>query len=100
MSETSFPTNPSMFGSQSFGQNAPNYALSSDLARLCLPSEYRDSNRALAWVDSICFAFLLVGLVGLKAPRVVVRPLSAPQDIVPVVFTPPEEQPKVQPEVK
>src|SRR5205807_3794698 len=53
-----------------------------------------------AWVDSICLLFLLIGLVGLKAPKVVTKPLAQPQDSVPVIFTPPEEQPKVQPEVK
>src|SRR5437764_1431396 len=100
MSETSVPTDPSILGSSAFGQPSQNYALSSDLARLCLPSEYRDSNRVLAWVNSICFLFLLIGLVGIKAPKVVVRPLSEPQDVVPVIFIPPEEQPKIQPEVK
>ncbi len=70
------------------------YKLSDDLARLCLPQEYKDSYRALAWVNSICFLFLLVGLVGLKAPRVVVRPLAKLDEPVPVVWTPPEEQPK------
>lgn len=100
MSETSLPADPSILGSPAVAHSTRNYELSSDLARLCLPSEYRDSNRVLAWVNSICFLFLLIGLVGLKAPKVVQRPLSEPQEIVPVVFTPPEEQPKVQPEVK
>jgi TonB family protein len=100
MSETSVPADPSVLGSPAFGHRSRNYTLSSDLAKLCLPSEYRDSNRLLAWVNSICLLFLLIGLVGLKAPKVVVRPLSEPQEVVPVVFTPPEEQPKIQPEAK
>ncbi len=100
MSDTSVPAGPSIPGSPSFARGRQNYALSDDLARLCLPYEYRDSNRFLAWVNSICFLFLLIGLVGLKAPKIVIKPLSQPQEIVPVVFTPPEEQPKVQPEVK
>jgi len=99
MSDTSVPAGPSIPGSPSFARGRQNYALSDDLARLCLPYEYRDSNRFLAWVNSICFLFLLIGLVGLKAPKIVIKPLSQPQEIVPVVFTPPEEQPK-QPEVK
>ncbi len=70
------------------------YRLSDDLARLCLPQEYKDSYRTLAWVNSICFLFLLVGLVGLKAPRVIVRPLAEVNEPVPVIWTPPEEQPK------
>ncbi len=74
------------------------YRLSDDLARLCLPQEYKDSYRTLAWVNSICALFLIVGLVGLKAPRVIVRPVSPPNDPVPVVWTPPEEQTKPEPE--
>ena len=82
------------------GFTSGDYELSSDLARLCLPSEYKDSNRVLAWVNSICFLFLMIGLVGLKPPKVMVRPLSQPTDVTAVIFMPPEEQPKVQPEVK
>jgi periplasmic protein TonB len=70
------------------------YRLSDELAKLCLPQEFKDSYRTLAWVNSICALFLLVGLVGLKTPRVIVRPLSEVIDTVPVVWTPPEEQPK------
>jgi periplasmic protein TonB len=80
--------------------NAHDYALSSDLAKLCLPQEFRDSNRRLAWVNSICFLFLLVGLIGVKPPRIVERPIKPPLDIVPVVFTPPPEQPKTEPDQK
>jgi len=71
-----------------------NYALSSDLARLSLPQEYRDANRLLAWVNSICCAFLVIGIVGLKAPKVRIKPLTEVVDIVPVVITPPEELPR------
>jgi protein TonB len=74
------------------------YSLTDDLARLSLPQEYADSNRVLAWVNSICFLFVVVGLIGIKAPKVVVKPLSQPVEIVPVVFTPPEEQPQTQPQ--
>lgn len=70
------------------------YALSSDLARLSLPQEYKDANRLLAWVNSICCAFLLIGIVGLKPPEVRIKPLSEVMDVVPVIITPPEELPK------
>jgi protein TonB len=70
------------------------YSLSDDLAKLCLPQEFRDSYRRVAWVDSVCLLFLVVGLIGLKAPKVVERPLSAPVDNTPVLLPPPEEQPK------
>ncbi len=76
------------------------YELSSDLSRLCLPTEFKEPHRRLAWVNSICFLFLVIGLVGLKPPKVVVKPLSKIEEPVPVVFTPPPEQPKVQPDVQ
>jgi protein TonB len=81
-----------------FGQPAHDYSLTSDLARLSLPAEYRDQYRTLAWINSICFLFLMIGVIGLKAPRVVVRQISEPIETVPVVFTPPEQQP--QPETQ
>jgi protein TonB len=78
------------------------YELSDDLARLCLPQEFKDSYRNLAWVNSICFLFLVVGLVGLRPPAVFVRALTQPADVMQVVlpaelepppteFKPPEE---------
>jgi periplasmic protein TonB len=72
------------------------YSLSSDLAKLCLPAATRDPNRKLAYVNSICFLFLIVGLVGLKMPRPYVRPLPEVTEIVPVVFTPPDQPPPQQ----
>ena len=92
MSESSVQAQPAP-GAGSVGL-AHDYPLSDDLARLCLPQEYKDSYRTLAWVNSICFLFLLVGLVGLKPPRIIVRPISQASEAVPVIFTPPEEQPK------
>lgn len=74
------------------------YELSDDLARLCLPQEWKDPNRHLAWINSVCALFLAVGLVGLKPPPVIEKPINEPVEIVPVVFTPPEEQPQVKPE--
>jgi protein TonB len=70
------------------------YTLSDDLARLCLPQELKDAYRTLAWINSICALFLAVGLVGLKEPPVIKKDLTEVVDPVPVVFTPPEEQPK------
>lgn len=100
MSESSFPAHSPLAGATGFGSGSQDYRLSDDLARLCLPQEFKDSYRRLAWMNSICCLFLIVGLMGIKAPKVHVRPLSEPPDIVPVVFTPPEEQPKVEPDVK
>jgi protein TonB len=101
MSEFSAPAQSSLTSSPAFGsKTADRYQLSDDLARLCLPQEWKDSYRTLAWVDSICLLFLLVGLIGLKPPKVIHKPLSEVVDIVPAVFTPPEEPPKPEPEAK
>ena len=54
----------------------PQYRLSDDLAKLCLPSEYKDATRTLAWVNSICLLFLVIGFIGIKQPIIVSRPLS------------------------
>ncbi len=94
MSESTVSATPSAFS------GAHDYKLSDDLARLCLPAEFKDSYRKLAWVDSICFLFLVIGLIGLRPPRILEKPVTRPPEVVPVVFTPPEEQPKPQPTVQ
>lgn len=73
------------------------YSLQSDLVRSSLPGATRDPNRFLAWVNSICFLFLTVGAVGIKAPEIVFRPLPELVELVPVVFTPPAEPPPSEP---
>jgi protein TonB len=100
MSESSAPAQSPPVAASEFGSSVRNYPLSDDLARLCLPQEYKDSYRTLAWVNSICALFLVVGLIGLKPPQVVHKPLSEVVETIPVVFTPPEEPPKTEPEVK
>jgi TonB family protein len=80
--------------------NGTQYALHSDLARLCLPGEYKDSNRRLAWINSICALFLAIGIVGLKGQRIIKKELSNPDEFVPIIFTQPEEVPQNQPEPK
>ena len=65
----------------------------SDLSKLCLPQEYKDSNRRLAWVNSICCLFLLIGAVGFRPPGVHVRPLSEVNEIIPPVPDVPDATP-------
>jgi len=67
---------------------AAGYHLKSELARVCLPAPGRAVPRRLAWVDSICLLFLLIGLVGNQSrlpPRKAVPPLEQP---VPVIIEP------------
>ena len=100
MSESTASAQSSLAGPSAFQSSAVNYQLSDSLARLCLPQEFRDSYRTLAWVNSICFMFLVVGLIGLKPPKVIHKPLSEVVDVVPVIFTPPEEPLKAEPDQK
>jgi len=74
------------------GLTEPHYALTSDLARLCLPQTFQDANKKLAWINSICFLFLLIGLVGLRQPPIIVKPLTAVVETAPVEYIPPDEQ--------
>lgn len=69
----------------------------SDLSKLCLPQEYKDSNRQLAWVNSICCLFLFIGAVGFSPPKVYVRSLSEVTEAIPVIIVPPEDTPKPPP---
>lgn len=78
----------------------PHFTLRSDLARLSLPGEYKDTNRPLAWTNSICALFLAIGIVGIKPPGLVVRELTRPDEIVPVIFTQPEEAQPEEPAPK
>jgi len=100
MSDSLVPAGSSAMANAPSAGASHEYALSSDLARLSLPAEYVDSYRNLAWTNSICFLFLVIGLVGLKAPKVMHKPLIEVTESAPVIFTPPEDQPKPEPEVQ
>jgi len=71
----------------------PKYVLTSDIAQFCLPAANRDTNRRFAYANSICFAFLVVGIIGIvKVPVVAERALPDVTDVVPIEFTPPPEE--------
>lgn len=68
------------------------YRVVSDLSKLCLPQEYRDTNRRLAWANSVCLLVLIIGLFGIKPPPIQFRQLTVVEEVVPVVIVPPEEE--------
>lgn len=60
-----------------------------DLSRYCLEKDTFDSRRTLAWVNSICFLYLMIGLFGIKQPALEVnrKPVIA-DEVVPTVIEP------------
>jgi protein TonB len=69
-------------------QTAPDYELKNELARLCLPSASRDAGQKLAWVNSVCLLFLLIGIVGARRGVIAIKPAPPLQEIVPVILAP------------
>jgi protein TonB len=59
--------------------------LKSELARACLPEPQRLVYRRLAWINSICMLFLIVGVVGAQSRmpgRRAVPPLEQPAPVI------------------
>jgi protein TonB len=63
----------------------PARGLKSDLGRFCLPPRSRPE---LAWVNSICIFFLLIGLVGAKPAAISRQPPPALVEVVPAILEP------------
>ncbi len=78
--------------------NSGEYRLRDELAQFCLPAANRDVTRKFAWANSICFLFLLIGLIGLKPPEMVIRKVEHVDEVVPAVFEPPPIQQTVETE--
>ena len=68
--------------------NQTTYKLKSDLARYSLPSDSQDSNLKLAWVNSICILFLIIGIFGARRGIISIRNVSPIRQVVPVVVIP------------
>ena len=68
--------------------NQTTYELKSGLARYCLPSEKPDTNLKLAWVNSICIVFLIIGIIGARRGIISIRTVSPIRQVVPVVVMP------------
>ncbi|HTV41336.1 MAG TPA: TonB family protein [Candidatus Sulfotelmatobacter sp.] len=68
--------------------NQTTYELKSGLARYCLPSQSPDTNLKLAWVNSICILFLIIGIVGARRGIITIRTVPPIRQAVPVVVMP------------
>jgi protein TonB len=81
----------------------PGYELESELARASIHAADRDPDRKLAWVNSVCILFLLIGIVGsnlaplrIKAPPPI-EEISAVM-VEPIPLPPQTESDQRQPE--
>ena len=66
----------------------PGYQLKDELARFCLPAANHDPERKLAWVNSVCILFLLVGIIGARLGLIVIQPVPPLQEVIPVIVEP------------
>src|SRR5580704_12457002 len=77
------------------------YNLKSELARVCLPATHAQAHaqRRLAWINSVCLLFLVIGLAGLRttppAP-IAVKAIDEPIAVIlePLPPPPSTEEPK------
>ncbi|MDE3098696.1 MAG: energy transducer TonB [Verrucomicrobiota bacterium] len=70
----------------------PSYELKNELARMCLTTARREPERKLAWVNSVCILFLLIGIFGARQGVISIKSVPPIREAVPVIV-----QPTVQP---
>jgi len=64
-------------------------AVEIDLPRFCLELDPAETKRMLAWVNSICFVYLMIGVLGLKPSAPVIHRMTpAALEAVPTVIEP------------
>jgi hypothetical protein len=56
-------------------RTSPGYELKDELARLCLTTARREPERKLAWVNSVCILFLLIGVFGARQGVIAIKPV-------------------------
>jgi TonB family protein len=64
------------------------YELKDELARLCLATARREPERKLAWVNSICILFLLIGIFGARQGVIAIKPVPPLRQEIPIVVQP------------
>jgi TonB family protein len=64
------------------------YELKDELARMCLSSARREPERKLAWVNSVCILFLLIGILGARQGIIAIKPVPPIREEIPVVIQP------------
>ncbi len=72
------------------------YELSSELARVGLHATESDPNRKLAWVNSICILFLLIGIAGSRPASIRIKPLPPLEEVSAAIVEPLPPPPQQQ----
>jgi TonB family protein len=72
------------------------YELNSELARVGLHATDSDRDRKLAWVNSICILFFLIGIVGSKPESIRIKPLPPAEEASAVIVEPLPPLPRIQ----
>lgn len=67
---------------------SPGYELKDELARLCLSTARREPERKLAWVNSVCILFLLIGILGARQGVIAIKPVPPIRQEIAVVVQP------------
>src|ERR1700744_162484 len=76
------------------------YELKDDLARFCLPESNHDPYRKLAWVNSVCILFLLIGLLGARRTLIAIKAAPPLPEIIPFIIQPQTPPPPAATDVK
>ena len=66
----------------------PGYELKDELSRLGLTTARREPERKLAWVNSVCLLFLVIGILGARQGVIAIKPVPPIREAVPVVVQP------------
>jgi len=74
------------------------YELESELARVSLHATDRDPNRKLAWVNSVCILFFLIGIMGSRPASIRIQPLSPIEEASAAIVEPLPPPPQTQSE--
>jgi TonB family protein len=69
-------------------RTSPGYELKDGLARLSLSSARHDPQLKLAWTNSVCILFLIIGIAGAKRGLIAIKPVPPIQEVIPVVVEP------------
>ena len=64
------------------------YELKDELARMSLSTAQREPERKLAWVNSICILFLLIGIFGARQGAISIEKVAPVRQAVPVIVQP------------